>query len=114
MLQKKLAEHGAHFDGVYCCPHIKDDNCECKKPLTGLVDTAVKEHDINLNNSFVIGDMGNSDIVLAKNIGAKGVLVLTGVGKGSISKFRDTWGDYEADYVAENILEAVKWIINIK
>ena len=67
-LQKQLAEYGAHFDGVYCCPHIKEDKCTCKKLLTGLIDKAIKEHNISLQNCFVIGDIGMSDIILARNI----------------------------------------------
>ena len=113
ILQRKIAEQGAHFDGVYCCPHTKEDNCTCKKPLKGMVEKAVKEHNIDLKNSFVIGDMGG-DIILAQNIGAKGVLVLTGAGKGSISNFRYTWEDYEADYIAENVDKAVDWILDIR
>ena len=111
ILHKKLAENGAYLDDVYCCPHVKEDNCTCKKPLTGLIEKATKDHNIDLDNSFVVGDMGMSDIVLARNIGAKGILVLTGAGKGSISEFRHTWSNYEADYIAENVFEAVKWIL---
>jgi len=55
--------------------------------------------------------VGKSDIILSKKIGAKGVLVLTGAGKGSMAGFRDTWKSYEADYVAQNVLEAVNWIL---
>ncbi len=113
ILYKELGENGAHLDGVYCCPHTKEDNCKCKKPLTGLVEKAMEEHNIDLKNSFVVGDMGMSDIILAGNIGATGILVLTGAGKGSISEFRHTWKDYEADYIAENVLDAVNWILSI-
>ena len=59
-----------------------------------------------------IDDMVASDMVLAKNIGAKGILVLTGVGKSSLNEYRYTWKDVEAHYIAENVLEAAKWIIN--
>jgi histidinol-phosphate phosphatase family protein len=111
ILQKNLAEQGAYFEGVYCCPHTKEDNCTCKKPLTGMVEKAAKEHNIDLKNSYVVGDIGMSDIILSKKIGAKGILVLTGAGKGSMTEFRDTWRDYEADYIAENVLEAVYWIL---
>jgi len=111
ILHKKLAENGAYLDAVYYCPHVKEDNCACKKPLAGLIEKATKDHNIDLDNSFVVGDMGMSDIILARNIGAKGILVLTGAGKGSISEFRDTWSNYEADYIAENVFEAVKWIL---
>ena len=57
--------------------------------------------------------MGMNDIVMAKNAGATGVLVLTGVGKGSLNEYRYTWKGYEADYVAENILDAVHWIWSV-
>lgn len=113
-LNNELKEYGAHFDDVYCCPHTNEDKCSCKKPLTGLIQAAVKDHDIDIKNSFVIGDMAKNDIVMAKNIGAKGILVLTGVGKGSLNEFRYTWSDYEADYIAENVLKAVEWIVRYK
>jgi histidinol-phosphate phosphatase family protein len=112
VLHKELDKNGAYLDGVYCCPHTREDNCSCKKPLSGLVYRAIKEHNIDLKNSFVVGDMGMSDIILARNIGARGILVLTGTGKGSLGDFRHTWKDYEADYIAENVLEAIKWILN--
>lgn len=113
-LKKRLEEEGAYIDGVYCCPHTREDKCNCKKPLAGLIDMAVQDFNIDLKNSFVVGDMGMSDIILSKKIGAKGVLVLTGAGKGSLTEFRDTWINYEADYIAENVLEAVNWILNLK
>ena len=76
-----------------------------------MIESALKEFDIDVKKSFVIGDMGMSDMILAKNIGAKAILVLTGVGKGSLNEFRHTWQNIEADYVAENILEAVGYIL---
>jgi histidinol phosphatase-like enzyme len=112
LLNIVLSEQDAYFDGIYCCPHTREDHCICKKPLTGLIDRARKEHNIDLKHSFVIGDMGMNDIVLARNIGAKGILVLTGAGIGSMSKYRDTWANYEADYIADNVLEAVNWILD--
>lgn len=110
-LKDELSKHQAHFDAVYCCPHTVKDNCICKKPLTGMIDMAKKDFDIQLNKSYVIGDMGKNDMILAKNIGAKGILVLTGVGKGSLNEFRNTWEDVEANHITENVLEAAKWIV---
>ncbi|MBK1810006.1 HAD-IIIA family hydrolase [Clostridium sp. YIM B02505] len=112
VLNKELAEKGVYFDDVYCCPHTREDKCTCKKPLVGLIEAAVKKHDVDIKESFVIGDMGNSDIVLARNAGAKGILVLTGVGKASLTSFRHTWEGYDADFVADDVLEAVKWILS--
>lgn len=113
-LKKILTANGAHIDGVYCCPHDIKDGCICKKPLRGLVDNAMKDFNIDLKNSFVVGDMASSDIIMANNIGAKGILVLTGVGQGSLNEFRHTWSEYEADYIAENILDAVEWVLNVR
>jgi histidinol-phosphate phosphatase family protein len=112
-LKDELFLHGnAHFDAVYCCPHVHSDHCKCKKPLTGMVDEACRDFEIDLMKSYVIGDMGKSDMVLAHNIGAKGILVLTGVGKGSLNEYRHTWQNIEPYYVADNLLDAVNQIIN--
>ena len=111
-LKNKLSNNDARFDATYCCPHVREDNCECKKPKTGLIDSAKKDFDINVEKSYVVGDMGMNDMILAKNIGAKGILVLTGAGKGSMNEYRHTWQDIEPDFVAENVLEAVNYIIS--
>ncbi|MCM1992559.1 D-glycero-alpha-D-manno-heptose-1,7-bisphosphate 7-phosphatase [Oceanirhabdus seepicola] len=111
-IKDDLKEQGAYFDEVYCCPHSREDKCECKKPLKGMAKTAARDFNINLEESYVIGDMGMTDMLLAKEIGAKGVLVLTGVGVGSLNEFRHTWKDIEPAHVADNVLEAVKWIID--
>jgi D-glycero-D-manno-heptose 1,7-bisphosphate phosphatase len=114
ILKEKLRKEKAHFDAVYCCPHGRYDNCECKKPLIGMLVQAQRDFNINLAESYVVGDMGMADMVMAKAAGAKGILVRTGVGEGSLTDFRHTWSNVEPDYVAENVLEAVRWIIQNK
>lgn len=111
-LKEELKVHNAYFDEVYCCPHTEKDNCKCKKPLTGMIDKAKIDFPIDISKSYVVGNMGMSDMLLANNIGAKGVLVLTGAGKDSLNEYRYTWKDVEANYIAANILDAVKWILN--
>lgn len=110
-MQAELERNNARLDAVYCCPHGDQDNCACRKPLTGMVEQAKADFNIDLRASFVVGDMGSSDMVLAKTAGAKGVLVLTGIGQGSLTTFRHTWSGYEADHVAQDVLDAVKWIV---
>ncbi len=110
-LKDELFLHHAYLDAVFCCPHSTSDNCKCKKPLTGMIDMAKREIDINMEKAYVVGDMGMTDMVLANKINAKGILVLTGVGKGSLNEFRHTWRHVEPDYIAENVLEAVQWIV---
>lgn len=111
-LKDELSFHNAYFDAVYCCPHTHKDQCSCKKPLTGMIDKANEDFDIDMPHSYVIGDTGMSDIVLARNINAKGVLVLTGLGKSSLEESRHTWKDTEADHIADNVYDAVKWILH--
>ena len=51
---------------VYYCPHNPDDNCSCRKPKTGMILQSLNDFEINLNNSWLIGDK-ISDIECAKN-----------------------------------------------
>jgi len=99
------------IDEFLCCPHQSSDHCECKKPKTGLMQQCVEKYNLSISECFVIGDMGKNEIVMAHNAGCKGILVLTGGGKGSLGEFRNTWAGHEADVIAENALEAVKAIV---
>ena len=99
------------LDEFLCCPHTNEDNCNCKKPKIGLMELCREKYDLDIEKSFVIGDMGKNEIVMAHNAGCKGVLVLTGGGRKSLGEFRHTWAEHEADIIAENALEAVKMIL---
>ena len=59
----EFSHKGAEFDGVYYCPHHPTAgkgkylvNCSCRKPLPGMLLKATKDLDLDLNNSFMIGD----------------------------------------------------------
>jgi histidinol-phosphate phosphatase family protein len=67
---KELKEYGAWVDGIYYCPHHPDDNCDCRKPKPGLILQAAKEHNIELRNSWMIGDE-DKDIQAGKAAGCK-------------------------------------------
>ena len=99
------------LEEILCCPHQNKDECNCKKPKTGLIQYSIQKYDLDIKSCFVVGDMGKNEIVMAHNAGCKGILVLTGGGKDSLGIFRDTWRGYEADIIADNALEAVKRII---
>jgi len=112
-----LRAEGAHFDGIYYCPHHPDagnppyrQRCRCRKPATGLVEEAARDLDLDLSKSYVIGDRG-IDIEFAQTIGAKGILVLTGYGRGEWEYLRDQW-KVKPDHVAEDLYEAVRWILS--
>ena len=102
------------LEEILCCPHQSKDQCNCKKPQIGLIQYSVQKYDLDIHNCLVIGDMGKNEIVMAHNAGCRGVLVLTGGGKDSLSTFRDTWSEFNADIIADNALEAVKKIIHFQ
>lgn len=88
------------FDGFYHCPHHPDERCSCRKPEPGMLMEARAEHSVDLKSSFVVGDR-ESDMLLAKAAGARGVLVRTG----------DAGGSENADFVANDLREAADWIL---
>jgi len=115
-MQDLLRMEGARLDGIYYCPHHPEageppyrQRCRCRKPATGLIEEAVKELDLDCSQSYSIGDRG-ADIELGRQVGAKGILVLTGYGKGEWEYHRDQW-KVKPDYVARDLHEAVQWII---
>ena len=63
---KEFASNGITISGVYLCPHAPDEGCNCRKPLTGMIDQACKDLVIDLKSSWLIGDKG-SDIECAIN-----------------------------------------------
>ncbi len=102
----ELAQSGARVDAIYYCPHHPDDGCDCRKPKIALFQQAAQELGINLNHSFVIGDM-QMDIDASKALGCKTILVATNPqGESDISN--------PPDYVANSLLEAAQLIIRNK
>jgi D-glycero-D-manno-heptose 1,7-bisphosphate phosphatase len=110
-LKQELAEHEAKLDAVYCCPHVPADRCSCRKPSPGMVLQAQRDFDLDLSRCYVIGDRGDADMVLARSVGCKAVLVRTGLGEGSLGQYRDWWADVEPDFVAQDVLDAARWIV---
>ncbi len=88
------------IDDFYYCPHHPDDKCQCRKPRPMLLYKARLKHKINLKTSYVIGDK-ISDVLLAKAVGAKGILVMTGHDRES----------EHADFIAKDLKEAVDWAL---
>jgi len=72
--QDLFSSQGVAFDEIFICPHMPDDNCECRKPRTGLLTTYLAATDIDLGASAVIGDR-STDMELAERIGVRGLLV---------------------------------------
>lgn len=95
-----VGKAGGRIDKVYFCPHSHAENCNCRKPNTGMIDRAVKDLNVDLSKSFVIGDT-MIDMEIAKRSGVRSILVATGFG-GSDKSF-----DAQPTFKAANILEAL-------
>jgi D-glycero-D-manno-heptose 1,7-bisphosphate phosphatase len=108
-LSRELSAAGARVDGYYYCAHTKQDNCDCRKPLPGLLEQAAREHGLLLDRSFVVGDR-YGDVELAHGVRGRGVLVLTGYGRGEYELHRNEWSR-QPDLVAEDLSEAVDAIL---
>lgn len=115
-LQTLLGNEGVYVDDIYYCPHHPDKgyegevpelkfDCDCRKPKTGLVDKAADRYNIDIENSYMIGD-STLDIMLAKNANMKSVLVLTG------QAGQDMKYDVQSDIVADDLNDAIDKVLS--
>lgn len=109
LLQRELLLGGAHVDGIYYCPHGSGENCECRKPKTGMLEQAARELGLDLRRSFVVGDR-YGDVELATRAGTQSVLVKSGYGMGEVAWHAAGWAK-QPDFVAEDLRDAVEWIL---
>jgi D-glycero-D-manno-heptose 1,7-bisphosphate phosphatase len=70
---------GGDLAGIYYCPHVPEDDCECRKPRPGMFRQLERELGCSVAGSVFIGDR-LSDIEAADAVGARAVLVRTGTG----------------------------------
>ena len=62
------------IQAVYCCPHDSGDGCECRKPAPGMLHAAERDHSLDLERSWLIGDRW-VDIAAARGAGVRAVLI---------------------------------------
>ncbi len=115
----ELEKSGAKISAAYFCPHHPEQHedvpqhakkyriqCSCRKPGIGLIGQAVKDFDIDLKNSFFIGDT-TRDIKTAENAGCMSILVRTGLA-GNDKKY-----DVKPDFTCSDFSEASKLITEL-
>jgi histidinol-phosphate phosphatase family protein len=79
-LVNAIEGNGGRIDGVYMCPHTPEDQCDCRKPRSGLLLQAARELSLDLGSSWMVGDAW-SDLLAGQAANLKGViLVKTGRG----------------------------------
>ncbi len=114
-LQTLLGNEGVYVDDIYYCPHHPDKgfegeipelkfDCTCRKPNTGMIEQAAEKYNIDVENSWIIGD-STLDIMLGKNANMNSILVGTGQA-GLDNKY-----DVEPTETAQDLNEAVDKIM---
>jgi len=114
-MESILGEKGVYVDAILYCPHHPDRGypgenaeykieCNCRKPKTGLIDKAAAQYNIDLSNSYIIGDT-TVDIKTGDVAGLKSILLATGQA-GIDGKF-----NIEPHFRADNLLHAVQNIL---
>jgi len=76
-LLRLLEAEGIRFAEIFVCPHGSSDGCGCRKPRTGLVDAFLPARNIDLGQSWMVGDR-ETDVEFAGNIGVRPVRILNG------------------------------------
>lgn len=113
-LETTLGRDKAWLDGIYYCPHHPDKgfpeenpkykiDCDCRKPRTGMFRKAAEDFNINMGDSFMIGD-SERDIQAGINAGCVTLGVRTGYG---IKKTKVL-----PDFMFNNLAEAVDFIVD--
>ncbi len=114
-IQEVLEKFGTKIDAFYYCPYhptkgigkyLKDD--DCRKPKPGMLLTAAKEHNIDLENSYMIGD-NIGDVQAGQAAGCKSIMVRTGYGNEHQFKLDEL--EKPLDQVCEDLISAVEWIL---
>jgi len=118
-LVSALHAESARLDAIYYCAHHPSVgeppyrlDCDCRKPKPGLIEQAGRDFEIDMASSWIAGDR-YSDVELARNAGLRSAFVLSGYGRGEWEYQSQGW-KHRPDLVCENLLEAVKSIVNHK
>ena len=113
-MKEELAKEGARLDGEYYCFHHPEAkvemlkaNCECRKPNPGLLLQAAQNLDIDLSQSWMIGD-GLTDVKAGKGAGCRTILL--GRMKCELCHLMDE-EDARPDAIAANLKETVQFIL---
>ena len=91
-----VASAGGRLEGIYHCPHKPDEGCGCRKPAAGLVRQMERALGYSARGAPLIGDK-LSDLQLARNVGARPILVRTGHGAITLSELTYSNVDVFAD-----------------
>jgi histidinol-phosphate phosphatase family protein len=104
-LKAELGVGGVALDGIYYCPHGADGNCDCRKPEPGMLRQAAEEHGIDLEASWMVGDILD-DVEAGRRAGCRTILLDVG----SETEWRE--GEWrKPHFVADSLSSAARHIL---
>lgn len=105
-MHRTLAQMGGRIDALFYCPHAADDQCDCRKPKTGMIEEIARRFSIELDQVYGVGD-AMRDLQAFSDAGCKPILVRTGKGEETFAQ-----GNLPKDtLVVADLAEAVQHII---
>lgn len=107
-LIKVLEENQIKIEKTFCCPHIKEEKCECRKPKIKYIEDIVDGWNIDIEESWMIGDHP-SDIQFGINGGCKTIFLTTGHGYKHIDELK--FLGIKPTKICDNFLEAAREIL---
>lgn len=96
---------GGRVDIICWCPHLPEDDCECRKPRTGLLTRISAELGLPLEGAVMVGDSGK-DLEAARAAGLRAVLVRTGNGAETEKEHGEL-----AEFIADDLADAIDQLI---
>lgn len=120
-LGEGLARAGAAIDDFYYCPHEEQPACGCRKPQPGMLLAAAREHGVDLQASWMVGD-SEKDIVAGRRAGCRtariaepkiGAEVSAKIVRAKIVS-ANLEADGQADVIAASLREAVEQILKLE
>lgn len=108
-MSSAIAEAGGKVWASYYCPHKEEEGCFCRKPKAGLIEKAVSEFKLDIQNgySYLVGD-SETDIIAGHRAGLITILVLSG--KTIMAKETESW-PIRPDHIAPDLMGALKYIL---
>ncbi|MFZ5569439.1 MAG: D-glycero-beta-D-manno-heptose 1,7-bisphosphate 7-phosphatase [Thermodesulfobacteriota bacterium] len=107
-MTQAVREAGGDILDIFFCPHRPEEDCDCRKPRTGMLQKARRIHGLDLSRTYMVGDNAK-DIECARNAGCgSAILVLTGSGLEAVGILERK--GIRPDHVAADLLAAARWI----
>jgi D-glycero-D-manno-heptose 1,7-bisphosphate phosphatase len=110
MMKQTVLSSGGEIRDIFFCPHVPEDQCDCRKPNIGLILKAEEKHRIDLKASIMVGDSAK-DIECARNAGC-GTVILVKTGNGALAEKQLKEKMIRPDAIVQDLLAAAHWIIS--